>query len=830
MNLFDLFVKIGVDDQASGKIDEIKDKLGGVAEKLGNGLKVAAEVGIAAIGAASAAIGALAKLSIDQYAEYEQLVGGAETLFKGSADKVIEYAAGAYQTAGMSANEYLSTVTSFSASLIQSLASATDDAETQTVESVEAAREEQLEILEKTSEESVELLKEAQEEEVDAFEKATDEKIALIDEQYRENMKLIDEERYNQLKAIDDQIAALNAQTEAERAAIAERDHQRKLSELQARIDAAETAEERAKAQEKLNDYLADYEQKRVEAARKAEIEILQDQKDAIKEQAKAQEEAAKEARDAAVKAVKDSSAEQLKELKKAQDAQMKQLKASNKEKLAEASKYYDELLKSLETAEGAAEATAETYAAAADVANMAIVDMSDNANKMGTDMSLIQNAYQGFAKANYTMLDNLKLGYGGTKTEMERLIADANRVKEANGEMADLSIDSFADVVEAIHIVQTEMGITGTTAKEAGSTISGSAASMKAAWANLLTGIADENADFETLVDNFITTLVGDGTEANKGFFGNILPRVKTTLSGIGDLVKGLAPIIAEVLPELVEEAGPPILGAAADMIQSFLDSLVSLTSGDKSGDIKDSGGGLLLKVVDGIAERSPDMLDSAAQIISNLVNGLTSETGKESGNKLMIAAGKILKALGNFIVKIAPELLYASVEIISNIIDFFLDENNQAKIKEGAVEIFNTLKNSLGAKDWAGVGADIILGIADGLWAALTVLPEGMLKLLGIDTNLTTTWRDMRSGGVDLEASAAFAPYSPSAGGFSVDYPNSAGMMYNTGNPVVDEYLAGMNVTVNQTIVNPSQTAADLMEEAMYQAREAAVTNVQR
>ena len=107
----------------------------------------------------------------------------------------------------------------------------------------------------------------------------------------------------------------------------------------------------------------------------------------------------------------------------------------------------------------------------AAQIADMAIIDMSDNANKMGTSMELIQNAYQGFAKQNYTMLDNLKLGYGGTKTEMERLIADANKVKEANGEMADLSIDSFADVTEAIHIIQEEMGITGTTAKEAAST-----------------------------------------------------------------------------------------------------------------------------------------------------------------------------------------------------------------------------------------------------------------------------------------------------------------------------------------------------------------------
>ena len=146
--------------------------------------------------------------------------------------------------------------------------------------------------------------------------------------------------------------------------------------------------------------------------------------------------------------------------------------------------------------------------AKSAEIADMAIIDMSDNANKMGTSMESIQNAYQGFAKQNYTMLDNLKLGYGGTKEEMERLIADANRVKEANGEMADLSIESFADVTEAIHLIQTEMGITGTTAEEASSTIQGSVSSMKSAWHNLLTGIASDNADLDKLLGDFISSV----------------------------------------------------------------------------------------------------------------------------------------------------------------------------------------------------------------------------------------------------------------------------------------------------------------------------------
>lgn len=165
--------------------------------------------------------------------------------------------------------------------------------------------------------------------------------------------------------------------------------------------------------------------------------------------------------------------------------------------------------------------------AAAAEYADMAITDMADNANKMGTSMEAIQNAYQGFAKQNYTLLDNLKLGYGGTKAEMERLLEDAAKIKAANGEMVTYSIDSFADMVDAIHVVQMEMGITGTTANEAESTIEGSIASMKSAWSNLATGMADETADMEQLTQDFVDSV---GTAAK-----NIIPRVQQIVIGVG-------------------------------------------------------------------------------------------------------------------------------------------------------------------------------------------------------------------------------------------------------------------------------------------------------
>ena len=192
--------------------------------------------------------------------------------------------------------------------------------------------------------------------------------------------------------------------------------------------------------------------------------------------------------------------------------------------------------------------------------ADMAITDMSDNANKMGTNIENLQSAYQAFAKQNFTLLDNLKIGYGGTKTEMQRLIADANKVKEANGEMANLSIERFSDMVEAIHIVQNEMGITGTTAKEADSTILGSVNSMKASWKNLLNAVADNNQDMSKAVDNFINSTITAGK--------NIVPRIKTAIEGIKKLFNSL---VRDVFPKLKREI--PELKPLINIFEWFID-----------------------------------------------------------------------------------------------------------------------------------------------------------------------------------------------------------------------------------------------------------------
>ena len=181
----------------------------------------------------------------------------------------------------------------------------------------------------------------------------------------------------------------------------------------------------------------------------------------------------------------------------------------------------------------------------AAQIGNMAVEDMSDNANKMGTAIERIQDAYQGFAKANYTMLDNLKLGYGGTKTEMERLLADAQKI---SGVKYDIS--NFNDVIEAIHVIQEQMGITGTTAKEAATTIEGSLNMTKSAWKNLLTGMADSNANFDVLVQNLVNSLGSLGE--------NLLPRIKIAIEGIRKLIRTLLPQILDEIPEMLASLFP--------------------------------------------------------------------------------------------------------------------------------------------------------------------------------------------------------------------------------------------------------------------------------
>lgn len=200
--------------------------------------------------------------------------------------------------------------------------------------------------------------------------------------------------------------------------------------------------------------------------------------------------------------------------------------------------------------------------AKAAEYADMAITDMADNANKMGSDMSSIQDAYQGFAKQNYTMLDNLKLGYGGTQEEMQRLLADAEAITGIK-----YDINSYSDVVAAIHVIQEDLGIAGTTAKEANQTISGSFMSLKAAWANTLTSLILGGEDFDRCVDNLV--------DSAKTFGKNVMPAITKALEGVGELIGELAPIIEAELPGLIDTLLPPLLKAATSLVKALIVAL---------------------------------------------------------------------------------------------------------------------------------------------------------------------------------------------------------------------------------------------------------------
>ena len=310
----------------------------------------------------------------------------------------------------------------------------------------------------------------------------------------------------------------------------------------------------------------------------------------------------------------------------------------------------------------------------AANYADVAVTDMSDNANKMGTDMSMIQNAYQGFAKGNFTMLDNLKLGFGGTKTEMERLLRTAEELE--GYEIGSLSIDNFADIIDAIHIVQTEMGITGTTAKEAASTISGSLSAAKSAWSNLLTGIADENANMDTLIGNFVDSV---STAA-----GNILPRVEQILSGIGQMVSKMAPLVGEAVTMLVSDVLPQFITAGADLIGALGSALL-----EQSDLLIQNALDMILLLAEGLANGAPAIADGAARIIESLALWLA-----EYSTVLLEAGVKVIAAIVSGVIQALPTLQSAAQQIL---VAFSYLASDLPEILETGVAIINQMVNGI-------------------------------------------------------------------------------------------------------------------------------------
>ena len=393
-----------------------------------------------------------------------------------------------------------------------------------------------------------------------------------------------------------------------------------------------------------------------------------------------------------------------------------------------------------------------------AEYSNQAIIDMSDNANKMGTSMEMIQNAYQGFAKQNYTMLDNLKLGYGGTKGEMERLIADANKVKEANGEMADLSIDSFADVTEAIHIIQTQMKITGTTSKEASTTIQGSIKSMKSAYENLLTGLANGNADMGKLVQNLVDSVLTS--------MQNILPAINQIVTSVMDVLPQILDTIMAQLPYFLDAGSellgaligglqqnlPAIMQAVTTIVSTILNTLisnlpailqigiqviVSLVQGiaqqlptlipqmveavitmvetliDNIDLIIDAGIQLIIGLAEGLIEALPQLIDKIPVIIDKLCTAIINNLPK------IIQMGiTLIVKLGEGLIKAIPQLISKVPQIISSLLNA-ITSGGFSKMLNAGRDLLNKVKEGIvaGIGSLASIGTNIVQGLWNGI-----------------------------------------------------------------------------------------------------------------
>lgn len=787
MNLLDLFVKIGIKDEASGKMESLSASMIAKGQVIANGITSAIGKAVNAIRSIwdNVIMGAL-----DAYGNYEQLAGGIETFFGSAADTVIANAKNAYQTAGMSANQYMSDVSSFAMALVTSVSKSRESALKQDTdaqkkalnqqlsdlqkslakqtsakerelskgvselrkalaEEVEAQREANQEIVEARSKQLAEQYKRLQESianENKAFKEATSERIKEINREYTERLKLVDAEEYKRIKAIDDQIDALNGQTEAEREAIKKRQQLEKIANLQYKIANETYVEDREKAQKELDDYLEQIEQENREKSRRAQIERYNEEKKAIqerydlrREQIKTQQSAEIEAYQAQrereyeiqqkanqrkLKEEQESNQRILKELQKSmsnriksmQEANQAQVEAeqeranlildemreSNDQQLDQMREYVAEQTKLLEKAadtnSGYVKATAEDQKRAADLADMAMRDIADNVNKMGSSMESVQDAYQGFAKANFTMLDNLKLGYSGTKEGMENLLNDAEKVQAKYGEMRDYSVDSFADIVEAIHVMQVEMGISGlsvdelraklenndftaqeigklaeawygtsdavdevrqrleeggvtvqdamillgTTAQEGATTYEGAINRVKAAWENWLTSLTDPEQD------------VGESTRNLMEEVGNaaaiIIPRVGEILHALWEEIKEKAPEIFETLKNEFLDSLPP---EWREKLEGFIKGLEDFHNGAKPVlDVLDAIG-RIFSFVGGIFQK---VGNNIGVVLADLVSGF--EGTANVGGTAFYDIGAAVRQMGEFFDNVGKDI----------------------------------------------------------------------------------------------------------------------------------------------------------------------------
>lgn len=307
----------------------------------------------------------------------------------------------------------------------------------------------------------------------------------------------------------------------------------------------------------------------------------------------------------------------------------------------------------------------------AVQLADMALTDMSDNANKMGTDLAMIQYSYQSFAKGQFQLLDNLKLGYGGTKAEMERLIADANRLNAEQGKATDYQLENYADIIRAIHDIQENMGIMGTTAAEAAGTVSGSMQAFQAALENLKAGLGTADADIEALLNNVTMNF--------EGMMTNMMPVIENVLLNIPEALTAVLEVADNYLPMLLESVSSTFTALMASIVDSAPDAAEAVTD-------------VLMALINQVLDMLPDIQTAGMEILFALINGIT-----EKLPELVPVAINTITTLVNGLVDNIDKMIEAAVMLIDTLADELINPENLEKIGESAVQIIDTLYGEL-------------------------------------------------------------------------------------------------------------------------------------
>lgn len=513
--------------------------------------------------------------------------------------------------------------------------------------------------------------------------------------------------------------------------------------------------------------------------------------------------------------------------------------------------------------------------AKAAELTNQAVMDMSDNANKMGSDMQSIQNAYAGFAKGQFTLLDNLKIGYGGTQSEMKRLLEDATALSGI-----EYDINSYADIVQAIHVIQTEMEITGTTAKEASTTVSGSMASMKAAWANMLTAMASGQGvsdAFTQLSDSFLTfasnivpmiaQVIMSMPDVLSGAIGTLIQSLNITSNNAEsivqmavDLVTGLANSLVEGLPYLIE-AALRLIGSLGEAILSFdwmgtIDELVANIKNTltiASGEILGNDDSVITSITDGIFKAIPKLIAMMGNVMSRILSFLL-----ESAPKLLEKGGQLIESLGKGFINNLPAITRSITQVIAKVFDIL--SQNLPKILQAGIDLITKLAAGLvkalpeiikalgtisksildGFKqiDWAGLGMDIIRGIIKGLQMMASALWDAIVSIAreafssvkrffgigspsrlmadeigrfipaGIAVGIEDNMRPLKTAMADIAETAT--------GSFNTDVLMSAKMAPGAGGGSTVNY-GGVTINVTATDVQKSRDFVDWLEQQL-------------